>query len=229
MGTQANQRINKIREQLNISTQSPEHNEKDRFENFTYAHGETDQGMFWHSYSNNEWNERKAAGTAEWGKERMYFDVPISSLDALKELLLEKAHQLKIPLAFKFIDTTKSFPSHMDGRETRFVANFASVADAKLLYSALQQDQRYQALSADRSLDYHGYQLDDKAHYASGYRERREPLKRIIETAELQPDGNYTYLGPDGLNTRHLSAEQYATFRKQYNEMPDPRSAWEQA
>ena len=81
-------------------------------------------------------------------------------------------------------------------------------------------------------MDYHGLNLDGVANYASGYREKRGPLKRIIETAKQNPDGSYTYMAdvPDqGLVPRILTQDEYQSFLQKFQAMPDTKELWDQA
>ncbi|MCC7051353.1 MAG: hypothetical protein IT239_06215 [Bacteroidia bacterium] len=233
-----------IREELGIPKQeiqgdnltTPEQNlqqnhedlEDTDFEKFKVKKGETDIDVFWYEYGNTAAKKLKGSGKLEWGKERIYFDIPLDNMEELRDLAFEIAKSEKIPIAFKHLDVQKTHQVDLkpDSETTRFVANFASVEDAKRFYQALQQKDEYTKMKSDRNLDYHGYNIDGVAHYASGYREKREPLKRIIETAQQNPDNTYSYYSADGSRQITITEEQYNNFVNQFNAMPDPEETW---
>jgi hypothetical protein len=237
------EKANTIREKLGISKQeiqddslAPEQNhqknyesigDKD-FEEFKVKNGETDIGVFWYEYGNIAAKNLKESGQLEWGKERIYFDIPLDNMEELRDLSFELAKSEKIPIAFKHLDVQKTYQVDLkpDSETTRFVANFASVKDAKRFYQALQQREEYKKMKSDRNLDYHGYNIDGVANYASGYRERREPLKRIVETAQKNPDNTYSYYSADGSKQVTITEEQYNNFADQFNAMPNPEEIW---
>ena len=238
------EKANTIREELGIPKQeirsdsltTPEQNSQqnyegleDRdFEDFKVKNGETDIGVFWYEYGNAAAKKLKESGQLEWGKERIYFDIPLDNMEELRNLAFELAKSEKIPIAFKHLDVQKTHQVDLkpDSETTRFVANFASVEDAKRFYQALQQRDEYKKMKSDRNLDYHGYNIDGVANYASGYREKREPLKRIIETAQKNPDNTYSYYSADGSKQITITEEQYNNFTDQFNAMPDPEETW---
>lgn len=237
-------KANAIREELGIPKQeiqgdnlvSPEQNQQQNyegledkdFEKFKVKNGETDIGVFWYEYGNAAAKKLKESGQLEWGKERIYFDIPLDNMEELRDLSFELAKSEKIPIAFKHLDVQKTHQVDLkpDSETTRFVANFASIEDAKRFYQALQQRDEYKKMKSDRNLDYHGYNIDGVAHYASGYREKREPLKRIIETAQRNPDNTYSYYSADGSRQITITEEQYKEFEKQLKAMPNPEEAW---
>jgi hypothetical protein len=98
--------------------------------------------------------------------------------------------------------------------------------DAKRFYQALEQREEYKQMTSDRMLDYHGYNIDGVAHYASGYREKREPLRRIIETAQKNADNTYSYFSADGSKKITISEDEFNNFVDQYKAMPDPEETW---
>jgi len=238
------EKANAIREELGIPKQeiqgdnltTPEQNsqqsyeglEDKDFEEFKVKNGETDIGVFWYEYGNAAAKKLKESGQLEWGKERIYFDIPLDNMEELRDLAFELAKSEKIPIAFKHLDVQKTHQVDLkpDSETTRFVANFASVEDAKRFYQALQQRDEYKKMKSDRNLDYHGYNIDGVANYASGYREKREPLKRIIETAQQNPDNTYSYYSADGSRQITITEEQYNNFVDQFNAMPDPEETW---
>jgi hypothetical protein len=200
----------------------------DDYGNFDYGNGETVPGVWWNAYDSKAAKTLKKEGKFQWGKERIYFDIPTDQMETLKGLTQKIAQEKQIPIAFKYLDTAKSEPWTSQD-ETRFVANFASIEDAKRFYEALRQSAEYQKMKSDRNFDYHGHNIDGVAHYASGYREQREPLKRIIETAKRNPDGTYSYKSADGKKDMQIEEWQYEKFKKDHAAIPDPKEAWEKA
>ena len=202
-----------------------------KFGEFRMKNGETDTGVFWNEYSNLEAKKLKEAGKFEWGKERIYFDIPIANMEAMRDLSFRFAKENRIAIAFKHLDTAKSYQYNLTNDTTRFVANFVSVDDAKKFYDAISKDSEYQKLKSDRNLDYHGYKIDDIAHYAAGYREHRVVLERIVTKATRNKNGTYSYpfINPEGkpsINT--ISVEQYKKFKKEYEDT-NPEKAWKSA
>jgi hypothetical protein len=200
------------------------------YEKFRVKNGETDIGVFWHEYGNVAAKKLKESGKLEWGKERIYFDIPLDDMEGLRDLAFDVAKSEKIPIAFKHLDIQKTdkVDLRQDSETTRFVTNFASIEDAKRFYQALQAREEYNQMRSDRDLDYHGFNIDGVAHYASGFREKRGPLKRIIETAKKNSAGTYDYLAASG-KPINITNELYDNFVDQYNAMPDPKDAWERA
>lgn len=209
------------------------------YENFKFKNGETDVGTYWYEYNNIAAKKLKESGEFEWGKERIYFDIPLEDMEKLRDLAFNVAKNEKIPIGFKHLDIKKSHQSDLgrDSETTRFVANFASVDDAKRFYQALQQREEYGKMKSDRNLDYHGYNIDGVAHYASGFREARITLKSMIDSAKLNPDGTYTYIGMimhgDGkwrpTREKKISRGMLEEFKQQYANMPDPEKTWKNA
>lgn len=210
--------VEHIKNGLHISSmKKPDILGQDEFSEFRMKNGETDQGFFWNEYRNRIAKELKNAGQFEWGKERIYFDVSISDCEKLRDLAFKISSEQKIPIAFKYIDDTKTFPVHKDGTETRFVMNFASSDDARKFYKSLSQNPEYKNLQKDRHLDYKGIRIDDLAEYASGFREKREALERIIN-AKMNTEGLYEYATESG-KIITLSPEQLSTFKSTYHEL----------
>jgi hypothetical protein len=187
------------------------------FTEFRMKNGETDEGFYWNEYRNRKAKELKESGKFEWGKERIYFDVRIEDCEKLRDLVMKIAGENQIPIGFKYIDNVKTTPVNKDGKETRFVTNFASSDDARKLYSLLSQSSGYQSLIPDRKLDYKGVRIDDLAEYTSGYREIRGALERIM-SAKLNSQDRYEYLSEYGLK-RSISREQFNDFQKRYQDL----------
>jgi hypothetical protein len=225
--TVAGERASELKAELGIpgAPKLPEGN--DPFSEFKVKKGETDIGAFWEQWRNREAKRLKESGQLEWGKERIYFDVPLAQMGALRDLCFAVAAREKVALAFKHIDTEKSAPHQMGDEDTRFVANFASAGEAARFYRALAADPAYAALAPDRHVDYKGLRLDALAEYASGYREGRGPLERIIRTAEPDGDG-FTYERANGRRGR-IDAWQMEQFQKQYAAMTEKIAEAEQA
>lgn len=198
----------------------------DSFGEFQRGNGETNGDFWWFQSVNQEAEKMKTEGKFKWGDHRIYFDVPHTDMVQLARLTEEVAANEKIPIGFKYLDLDKTAKANIDGTETRFVANFANVDDARRFYEALSRRQEYQDIQPDRSLDYLGYKIDDKATYANGFREKRAPLKNIVENAKKNPDGTYGYLGVDSGKKITISAEQYVQFVDQFKKLPDPMSVW---
>lgn len=213
----AGERVSDLRAELGIPG-APKLPEGDGpFSGFKVKIGETDEGAWWQEWRNREAKRLKESGQLEWGKERIYFDVPLAQMGSLRDLCFAVASREKVAIAFKHIDVDRSAANQMGAEDSRFVANFASVEEAARFYAALAADPAYAALAADRKVDYKGLRLDALAEYASGYREGRAPLERIIRTA--QPDGDgFTYERPDGGRGR-LDAWQMEQFQKQHEAM----------
>lgn len=114
-----------------------EPNSQDVFTEFRMKNGETDEGFYWNEYRNKKAKELKELGKFEWGKEGIYFDIKIEDCEKLRDLTMKIAGENQIPIAFKYIDIVKTFPVHKDGKETRFVANFISSDDARILFIAI--------------------------------------------------------------------------------------------
>jgi hypothetical protein len=206
----------------------PESMAKDVFSEFRVKNGETDEGFFWNEYRNQKAKELKNEGTFEWGKERIYFDVSIVDCEKLRDLSMKIASEYKIPIAFKYIDNEKTFPVHKDGTETRFVANFATSEDARKFYQALSKSEEYTKLVGDRRVDYKGIRIDDLAEYASGFREKRGALERVLSATQNE-NGKYEYLGESGKKMT-ISADQYENFKVQYKQLEEAmekeKKAW---
>lgn len=210
----------KIKKELGISKmENPNNVEQDKFSEFRMKNGETDQGFFWNEYRNTVAKELKNSGQFEWGKERIYFDVSIQDCKKLRNLAFKIASEQKIPIAFKYIDDEKTFPIHKDGSETRFVMNFVSSDDARNFYSFLSQSEEYKNLQNDRRLDYKGIRIDNLAEYASGFREKRGALERIMN-ARLNEDGRYEYLSESG-KKMVLNEDEFNIFKIQYKQLED--------
>jgi len=228
-------KIEELRKELGIATptETPEAKttpeaSPDSFGKWRVKNGETDTGFFWYEYANEEAKKMKAEGKLEWGKERIYLDIPLTDMEKIRDVAFQIAKDNKIALAFKHADTEKTLKPHLDGTETRFVLNFASTEDARRFYDALSKTEQYKALKSDRHMDYNGLNIDGIAHYASGYRETRSALENIIKTAKRNPDGTYSYKTLDG-KAMNLPEESYLEFENQYKAMPNLENSWKKA
>ncbi len=192
---------------------------QDEFSEFRVKNGETDEGFFWYEYRNRIAKELKNSEQFEWGKERIYFDVSIKDCEKLRDIAFKIASDNKIPIAFKYIDDVKTFPVHKDGTETRFVMNFASSDDVRKFYSFLSNNFDYKNLRPDRHLDYKGIRIDDLVEYASGFREIRGALERIM-SAKFNKDGLFEYVGEGG-KTIIISQDSFDLFKNQYLQLEE--------
>jgi hypothetical protein len=204
------------------------HLEDTDYEDFSVKNGDTDAGVYWYEYNNAAAKKLKKAGQFEWGKERLYFDIPLNSFEELRGLAFEVAKKEKIAIGFKYLDIEKTNKIDLrpESETTRFVANFASVEDAKRFYAALSQIDSYKKLHADREIEYQGFNIDGVAHYASGFREKREALARIT-AAQRDASGMYAYPVKDGSRMMKITEDQYAFFKNQLSALPDPKEVWE--
>ncbi|MDO8241254.1 MAG: hypothetical protein Q7T51_04715 [Candidatus Moranbacteria bacterium] len=209
-----------IRKRAGLPTQGPEvptnTEAEDTFNTFRVKNGETVEGVFWYEYRNQEAKKMKESGTLEWGKERIYFDIPLKDMILLRDLVIDVASKEKIAIAFKYLDEAKTYPFEKDGKETRFVTNFANQEDVARLMIALQKDPRYQHIKSDRGMSYSGIRLDDVAEYASGYREQRGALERIMQ-GNFGSDDKYSFVSESG-RTIEIDRQAYEVFKKQYEE-----------
>jgi hypothetical protein len=218
--------------------QQEQENPEKLYGEFKIKNGETDEGAFWNEYSNLIIKKLKQEGKFKWGKERIYFDIPLDKMELMRDLAFKIAKENQIPIAFKYLDLNKSSPvTKNDIETTRFVTNFASVEDAKKFYEALSSADEYKNIKPDQMVNFHGLNLDGVAHYASGFREERVPLEHMIKTAIQNPDGTYTYFsqkpmkradGTVGKIKIDLSKENFENFKAQY-ESSDPQKAWDDA
>jgi len=214
------ERIEEVRESMGLPLSVepvPETVAATTYSEFKLSSGETDEGAFWHQYRNEAAKELKESGKFEWGKERIYFDVGVADMIKLRNIVIRIASENNIPIAFKFMDAVKTTPAQRDGKETRFVANFASEDDAKIFFDNLKQNLEYQSLLPDRNIDYKGIRLDKMAEYASGYREARGALERIMSGVQNN-DGTYSYQSESGRSIT-IPEDQYNSFKNSYNEM----------
>lgn len=219
--------IEDVRRRLNSSeVKASDEETADKFAKFKMKNGETAEGYFWYEYRNQIAKEMKQEGKFEWGKERIYFDIATKDMITLRDLTIKIASLHRIPIAFKFQDEEKTWASSKDGNETRFVANFASSDDALKFYDALRKDSEYQSLQSDRNMSYGGFRVDGVAEYANGYREQRDPLKRIM-AGTLNGQGKWEYKGGDG-RTISISTNDYDLFKKMYEEVSKKMSEVEE-
>lgn len=154
----------------------------------------TNPWTFWYEYRNIACKKLKDSWNFEWWKYRIYIDIPYWKLELLRDLSIQISSKLKIPIWFKFLDVEKSHQSDVSNNSdiTRFVANFASIEDAKKFYSELSKLLEYQKITPDRDTDFYWYKLDDKSTFASWFRENREAFERI-KKAKRNSDWTYTY------------------------------------
>jgi len=208
-------------EELRTKIQQPEKMDKQEnksdFEKFSVSNGETDEGMFWYQYRNKAAKNLKNEGKFEWGKERIYFDIKMEDMKRLGDLVMKTAAENNIAIAYKFLDEEKTTDINKDGKETRFVANFATEDDAKKFMLAIKNDQSYESFISDRNLDYKGLRLDNIAEYASGFRETRSALERIMKGSISDHGTSYSYLSEAG-KVISISLVDYESFKKSYNE-----------
>lgn len=203
------------------------------FAKFRLRQGTTAEGAFgaggvhWNEFTNLAAQDAKGKRTFEWGEERIYMDVPIADLVKLRGLAFRAAAEARVPIAFKHLDMQRNDAAVERDDTTRFVANFASIVDAKRFYTALAKLPEYRALQPDRTLDYHGHQLDAVAHYASGFRERRSTLENIVRNAKENPDGTFTYPAVGDGRSLTIERQYYDSFVSEYQSLPDPATAWE--
>ncbi len=189
------------------------------FNTFTVKNGETDEDFWWYEYRNKKAKEMKQNGQFKWGEERIYFDIPLSKLIELRDLVIDVASKYNVPIAFKHLDEEKTSKANKDGKETRFVANFASVEDSARFYSLLSKESKYNMLVSDRNMSIDGLKLDGIAEYSNGYREKRDALKRIITTAFFnKKTGDWDYINPRN-NLSKISKSDYEKFKNGYDEL----------
>lgn len=186
--------------------------EEDRFFEFKKEEFEGARESSWLQYTNMEATRLQEKKQFKWADERLYFDIPLEDFEKLKDLVIKIAEEQKIAVSFKYLDTQKSSPE--SGNEaTRFVVNFASPTEAKRFYVAINQTEEYQSITPDRETDYFAFNLDGKAHYASGYREIREndynQLKSLIESLHHNADGTYSYPDDGTGDQNSINEEEY--------------------
>lgn len=199
----------------------------DSFSTFKRGNGETNGDFWWFQNVNLEADKLKSEGKFKWGDHRIYFDVPLGDMANLAKLTEEVAANEKIAVGFKYLDLNKTAKANIDGTETRFVANFANVEDARRFYEALSKKQEYQDIKPDRSIDYLGHRIDSKATYANGFREKRAPLKNIIDNAQKNSDGTYSYFGSETRKKITITEGEFLKFKEKYQKMPDPKFVWQ--
>jgi hypothetical protein len=225
------ERISELKAELGIDNAlQPEVNETDPYASFRLKNGETDVGAWWYEYRNQIAKEMKDAGAFEWGKERIYFDIPLSDMVRMKDLVMKIAKEEKLPIAFKHLDQEKTFDSVKDGTETRFVANFASADDVLRFYSAIRKRPEYQSFQSDRNMSYGGYRADGIAEYSNGYRESRDALSRIMSGA-FNEQGEWEWEGSG--RRMKIPKENYELFKKQFEALNEKLASvqkqWEDA
>lgn len=225
--TQDQESLNELRNKLNENKRET----KNEYEDFYVSNGETDTDMYWYQFRNAIARRLKEEGKLEWGKERIYFDLKMEDLKKFSALVMEIAAKNQIPIAFKYLDEEETSALNKDGNETRFVTNFMSEDDAKRFMLAINKEDRYREFNSDRNLDHRGLKLDDIAHYASGFREARMALERIMH-GKLCDDGqNYEYYSETGKKLK-ISASEFGAFKNKYEEnmkaMEQKKQQWNQ-
>lgn len=228
------ERVGDLRAELGLPGDQAPRLGADAFSSFKLGHGKTGESaggdaFWWWSYENEEAKRLKGEGTFQWGQSRLYFDAPFGELVRLRDLALAVAAREKVALAFKFLDQGKTAPGNVDGAETRFVANFASPEEAARFYRALAADPSYAAIVPDRQLDYQGLRLDPLAEYASGYREGRGALQRIL-AGSRNAAGEWEWLDESGQARRMAYDESMLEgYRRQSQAMEAKIAAAERA
>lgn len=211
------ERIEELRKKIQQPENAEQTEDKTDSESFSVSNGETDTGMFWYQYRNKAAKLLKNDGKFEWGKERIYFDIKMADMQSLSNLVMKIASENNIAIAYKFLDEEKTTTINKDGKETRFVANFATEDDAKRFMLAIMSDPEYKYFVSDRNLDYNGIRLDGIAQYASGFRETRAALERIMH-GKLNPDGTtYSYAAESG-KVMTIPVADYEEFKKRYED-----------
>lgn len=201
---------------------------EDPLSTFIGKHGTTMEGlMWWYQYQNKEAENLEKEGKFEWGQERIYFDIPLDRVGDMRDIVSKVAVAARVPIAFKLLDAKSTALEYQDGTETRFVANFVSLADAQTFYTSLRESTEYQALIADRTVDYKGIRIDSKAEYASGLREQRGALERVMNA--VRTGDRYTFVSESGREIS-ISAEDYEMFKSQFDasteKLEESRSSW---
>jgi hypothetical protein len=226
----ASERINEIKKELKNEKKIEITENENDYNKFSVANGETDNGVFWYQYRNKKAKDLKNAGSFEWGKERIYFDIKMEDMEKLRDLVILVAGQAEIAVAFKYLDEKKTIPVQKDGKETRFVVNFSLENDAKKFLLAMKKNPAYISFITDRNMNHGGVRVDGIAEYASGFREVKSALERIMR-GSFNSDGNtYSYLAESGREIK-ISKIEYLVFKKQYDkyceEIKTKQKEWE--
>lgn len=208
--------------------------EYDRFGNFRKERFEIKNediatGVYWLQYSNLEAKRLEEKKKFKWGRERLYFDVPLDKIKLLGNLIQKIAKNKKIPVSFKYLDIESS--KDLSHEATRFVANFSSVKDARRLYELLSVDDEYKNIKPDREINYLAHNIDGKVHYASGYKEIREQQlsdhTKFLEQIIQNPDGTYTLIS-SVRDPRIFSKEEYEKLLGMHDFPAEFRKKWEE-
>lgn len=196
---------------------------------FSVSNGETDTGFFWYQYRNKKAKELKESGEFEWGKERIYFDIKKEDMVSLGKLAMKVATENDIAIAFKHMDEEKTLDIQKDGNETRFVANFATENEAKRFLLAMKGQPEYASFVSDRNLSHDGIRIDAVAEYASGFREGRAALERVMNGKFNDNGDKYSYTSESGKEIV-ITPEEYRVFKDRYEkfseEMENKKSSW---
>lgn len=197
-------------------------------ERFEIKNEDINTGIFWLQYSNLEAKRLGEKKKFKWGKERLYFNVPLDRLKQIGNLIKELAKNNKIAVSLKYLDTESS--KGIDGEATRFVANFSSIEDAKRFYDALSTNKDYKNIEPDQEADYLAYNIDGKAHYASGYREIREQQMsdhmKYLDQIIKNKNGTYTLVSLEG-SQKILSKDEYEKELGKYDFSQEFKKKWE--
>jgi hypothetical protein len=201
--------------------------EKERFE---IRNEDIATGVYWLQYSNLEAKRLEEKKKFKWGRERLYFDVPLDRIELLGNLIQKIAKDKRIPISFKYLDVESS--KDISHEATRFVANFSSVKDAKRLYIELSENDEYLSIKPDREINYLAHNVDGKAHYASGYKEIREQQlsdhMKFLEQIIKNPDGTYTLVSSVG-DPKTFSKEEYEKLLGMHDFPTEFRKKWEKS
>lgn len=223
------EKVEEIRQKMGLVPKIEQAEIETPFNKFSVANGETDNGVFWYQYRNKKAKELKETGQFEWGKERIYFDIKMEDMEKLRDLVMHVAGRENIAIAFKYLDSEKTLPIQKDGKETRFVVNFATEGDAKKFLLSIKNESEYKSFISDRNLSHDGIRVDGIAEYASGFREGRAALERIMQGAFSDDKSKYTYKSEYGREIT-INPDQYDVFKKQYdkfsNEIAAKQKEW---
>lgn len=189
--------------------------DNNNFSTFLVKHWETDIGKIWYEYNNLEAKRLKDLWLFKRWKERLYFDISLEQISLASKIVKEICADNKIPIAFKFLDKEKS-RIHDFKDETIFVANFLNKEDIKKFYALISKHSEYKILKGQNK-NYDWTKLDQVIHYASWFRETRNALKNIINTAKQNKDTTRTYITL-WWKTMTITDKEYQVFFNQYDE-----------
>lgn len=185
------------------------------FSTFLVKHWETDTGKIWYEYNNLEAKKLKDLWLFKRWEERLYFDISLEQIPLASKIVKEICTNNKISIAFKFLDKEKS-RIHDFENETVFVTNFLNKEDAKKFYTLINQHPDYKILKGQNK-NYDWINIDQVIHYASWFKETRNALKNIVNTAKKNNDTTRTYKTL-WWKTMTITHKEYQNFLIQYNE-----------